>query len=187
MPWLSLKPYALHAGKKGACSAEIGALTLVFKKSATELKHKQKLLQCKSSIHIVTFNFRTLNRIDQLPDRTASVVEHDIVCVQKHRYYHNEVEIKYHNTGSEWTFISASAWKNSVNATIEGVRIHLGPHTLKSVNSIKKIQLRMMFATFNGNSSTTIISCYSPTNASDETTSITSYPSLSVESLNTTC
>ena len=39
---------------------------------------------------------------------------------------------------------SASAWKNSVNATIGGVGMFIGPWTLKSLNSIEKIQLRMM-------------------------------------------
>ena len=43
----------------------------------------------------------------------------------------------------------------------------LSPRALKSFNSIKKIQPRMIIATFNGNPSTAIISCYSCTNASD--------------------
>ena len=45
--------------------------------------------------------------------------------------------------------------------------------TRTSLNSIKKIQPRMMLAMFNGNSNTTIIFCYSPTNASDEKDLIT--------------
>ena len=61
----------------------------VFEKSATELKHKhwQNLPKCKSTIQIATFNVRTLNRIGQLPELTASAIDHDIeiVCVQKHR------------------------------------------------------------------------------------------------------
>ena len=36
-----------------------------------------------------------------------------------------------------------------------------------------KIEARMMISTFNGNTSTTIISCYSPINACDETDFIT--------------
>ena len=67
---------ALRAGKKGARPAAVGALASVFEKSATELK--QKLLKCKQTIQIVTFNVRTLNRIGQLPELTASVVEHKI-------------------------------------------------------------------------------------------------------------
>ena len=68
----------LRAGKKGARPAEVGALNPVFKKTATEIQQKQTLLECKSTIQIATFNFRTLNRIDQLPELTASVIDHNI-------------------------------------------------------------------------------------------------------------
>ena len=67
----------LHVSKKEACSAEVGALTPVFEKSATELKHKQKLLKGKSTIQIATFNIRTLNRIGQLAELRASVIDHN--------------------------------------------------------------------------------------------------------------
>ena len=78
----SINRIALRAGKKGARPAEVGALASVFEKSATELKHKQKLLKCKQTIQIATFNVRTLNRIGQLSELTASAVEHkiDIIC-----------------------------------------------------------------------------------------------------------
>ena len=69
--------------------------------------------------------------------------------------------------------------KNSVNATIGGVGILIGSWALKSLNSIEKIQSRMMVATFNGNPSATIISCYSPTNVSEETNLIAFYKELS--------
>ena len=68
---------ALCAGTKGACPAEVGALASVFEKSATELK-QQKLLKCKQTMQIVTFNVGTLNRIGQRPELTASAVEHKI-------------------------------------------------------------------------------------------------------------
>ena len=73
------------AGKKGAHPAEVGALASVFEKSATELK-QQKLLKYKQTIQIVTFNVRTLNRIGQLLELTASAVEHniDMICIQEH-------------------------------------------------------------------------------------------------------
>ena len=57
---------ALRADKKGMRRAEVGALASVFEKSATDLK--QKLLKCKHTIQIATFNVRTLNRIGQLPE-----------------------------------------------------------------------------------------------------------------------
>ena len=86
----------------------------------------------------------------------ASAIDHntDIIYIQEHRYFQ---------------FVSASAWKTSVNAAIRGVGILIGPQALKSLNSIEKIQPRMMVTTFNGNPSATIISCYSPTNVSVET------------------
>ena len=49
------------------------------------------------------------------------------------------------------------------------------PCALKSLNSIKNIQQRMMVTTFTSNPSTTVISCYSPNNASDKTDHITFY------------
>ena len=156
---------ALRVNKKGAHSAEVGALASVFKKSATELK----LLKCKHTIQVVTFNVRTLNRIGQLPELTASAVEHniDIICIQEHRYTHNK-DIKYQDTGNGWTLATVSVWKNSINATVGGVGILIGPRALKSLNSIEKIQPRVMVATFNGNPRETIISCYSPNNVSEE-------------------
>ena len=44
---------------------------------------------------------------------------------------------------------------------------------------VEKIQPRMMAATFNGNPRVTIISCYSPTNVSEETELVTFYDELS--------
>ena len=45
--------------------------------------------------------------------------------------------------------------------------------------NVEKIQPRMMAATFNGNPRATIISCYSPTNVSEETELVTFYDELS--------
>ena len=69
---------ALCEGKQEACSAEIRALALVLEISTTELKLKPKLLKCKNMVDIETFNVKTLNVVNQLPELTASVAEHDI-------------------------------------------------------------------------------------------------------------
>ena len=128
----------------------------------------------------MTFNVRTLNRIGQLPELIALAVEHkiDIICIQEHRYTHTE-DIKYHKTGNGWTLVTVSAWKNSINAAVGGVGMLIGPRALKMLNSIEKIQPRMMTATFNGNPRATIIICYSPTNVSEETELVTFYDDLS--------
>ena len=83
---------ALRAGKKDARPAEVGALALWFEKSATEFQLKQNLLKCKRTIQTATFNVRTLNRIGQLPELTASAIDHnvDIICIQEHWYIHSE-------------------------------------------------------------------------------------------------
>ena len=171
---------SLRAGKKRSRFAEVGVLAPVFEKSATKLKLKQKLLKCKRTIKIATFNVRTLNRIGQLLELTASAIDYniDIICIQEHRYIHSE-DIKYHDTSKGWTLVSVSAWKNYVNATIGGVGMLIGPRALKSLNSIEKIQLRMTAATFNGNPCATIISCYCPTIVSEKTDFITYYNELS--------
>ena len=124
----------LCMGKKGTCPAEVGVLASVFKKSITELKLKQKLLKCKHIIQIATFNVRTLNRIGQLQELTASVIDHnrDIICIQKHKYTHSG-DIKYHDTGNGWTLATASAWKKSVNAMMGGIGMLIGPGALKSL------------------------------------------------------
>ena len=129
----------LRAGKKRARPAEVGALASVFEKSATELK-QQKFLKCKQTMQIATFNIRTLNRIGQILELTASAAEHniDIICIQEHRYTHSE-DIKYHDTGNGWMLATVSAWKNLVNATVGGVGIFIGPRALKLLNSIERI------------------------------------------------
>ena len=52
--------------------------------------------------------------------------------------------------------------------SIYGVGMLLSPRVLKPLNGIEKIQPRMMVTTLNGNLSTAVISCDSPTNSSDE-------------------
>ena len=54
----------------------------------------------------------------------------------------------------------------------------IGPRALKTLNSIERIQPRMMAATFNGNPIATNISCYSPTNVSEETELVGFYDEL---------
>ena len=81
--------------------------------------------------------------------------------------------------------MTVSAGENSVNATVGGVGMLIGPRALKTLNSIERIQSRMMAATFNGNPRVTIISCYSPTNVSEETELVAFYnePSSLVRSI----
>ena len=67
----------------------------------------------------------------------------------------------------------------SANATVGGVGMLIGPRALKTLNSIERIQSRMLAATYNGNPRAPIISCYSPTNVSEETELVAFYDELS--------
>ena len=96
----------------------------------------------------------------------------------KHRYTGRK-DIKYNDTGNGWSLATASAWKNSVHATIGGAGMLIGAQALKSLNSIEKILPRMMVATYNGNPSTTIISYKSSNNVSEETIFIAFYYEIS--------
>ena len=86
----------------------------------------------KLTIRIATFNVRTLNRIGQIPELTASAVEHniDIICIQEHIYTHSNY-IKYHDTGNGYTLATVSARKNSFNATVGGTIIFINTKSLK--------------------------------------------------------
>ena len=64
----------------------------------------------------------------------------DFICRQEHRYYHSELELKYHTLGNGLPFVLASAWENFINVTNGGVEMLLSPCALKSSNSIEKIQ-----------------------------------------------
>ena len=65
------------------------------------------------------------------------------------------------------------------NAVIGGVGMLLGHCAQKSLNSIEKMQQRMMCASFNEKPCESITSFNSPSNASDETEIITFYNDLS--------
>ena len=117
-------------------------------------------LTYKNSVNIATFDIRTLNIINQLPQLTVSADEHntDIICIREHRFYHRKFVQKYYDTDNEW--------KNSVNVAIEGVGILLCTHALKLPNSMDRIQPRIMCASFNSKPCTTdpsisVIKCIS--------------------------
>ena len=103
----------------------------------------------------------------------------DVINVQEHRFYHEDIDLKYHELGNGLTFISASALKNTGNSTIGGVGMLLSPHNTKSLNSIEKITAQILVATFHGNTEPALISCCCPTNITDEQDVIDFYDDLS--------
>ena len=124
---------ARRAGQQGARSAVVPAPATVFEKSDTEPnknmnKHTKNnsndnsLLKCKRNTLVSTFNVRTLTSLSQMSELAASAAKWniDIICIQEHRFYHEEIELKHHKFSKGLTFISASASKNSMNSPIGG-------------------------------------------------------------------
>ena len=108
---------------------------------------------------------------------SADSTKHDIICRQEHRFIHEEFATKQHIFGS-WRLITCSAWKNSLNAATGGTGMLFSPQAYNALISAEMITPRNMIVTLNGNLQTTIISCYSPTNVSDETEVDTFYEDL---------
>ena len=75
------------------------------------------LVQALCTVHILKFDVEALNGIILLPELKAFSTEQniDIECIQEHRHNHSRQEIKFLDTGNGWTFVLASAWKNSDN------------------------------------------------------------------------
>jgi exonuclease III len=159
---------ARRAGKQGARPADTARYAV--EKSATVLKNNTHFLKPTQKLLISSFNTRTLNGNTQLNELTASAshYQHDIVCVQEHRFFHDNISIKQHPTGNSWTLFTSSATKNNVNASIGGVGFLLSPKAQHSLNNIESISPRIIVASFRGNPKSTIICCYSPTNVAPE-------------------
>ena len=128
---------------------------------------------------LATFNVQTLQKEGKIPELIASAdsKKHDIICIQEHGFIQEEFATKEHIFGS-WRLITCSAWKNSVNAATGGTGMLFSLQVYSALISAEMITPRIMIATFNRNPQTTIISCYNPTNVSDETEVETFYEDL---------
>ena len=88
LPWLILKPLvqtaSLIARAKNDTSCWGRSPGPNVRKISSRAQTKQKLLKCK----LATFNVKNLNRIDQLPEPTASTIDHNIdtIYIQEHWY-----------------------------------------------------------------------------------------------------
>ena len=131
---------------------------------------KVPLLKGKNGKNIGTLNVQTLNKESKVPEliSSAETTKHDIICLQEHRFVHEDLVTKEESHGT-WKLITCSAWKNSVNSSTGGIGMLISSTAYKALGSVEKISPRIMVATFNGNPKTTVICCYSPTNVTDET------------------
>ncbi len=132
-----------------------------------------------NSFQISTFNSRTLNPLSRKHELTNSafINHNDIICIQEHRQYHSET-IRIENINA-YRLITSSATKNSQNASIGGVGFLISPRVFKSLNSVEKINSRIILLHIKGNPKLTVICCYAPTNTSDDKDKDDFYYSLS--------
>ena len=92
-----------RTGKQGPL-AGVTILPPDFDNFVTE-QNKRQLLKCKKTINLPTFNVLTLESIKQMSELIAIAVTYyiDIINVQEHRLYYEDIDLKYH----EYAFISA--------------------------------------------------------------------------------
>ena len=118
---------------------------------------KTILLKGKKSVIISSLNARTLRNF-QLNELVASADKLlNVVCVQEHRFIHEDTQIKEHDAGKQWKLLTSSAWKNNMDSSIGGVAMLLSPNAYKSLNSIESITPRILVANFNGNQQTHLL------------------------------
>lgn len=147
---------------------------------------KSKLLACKHPATFSTFNARSLSLTSRKQELLScfSKQKINVLSLQEHRTFHPNVEFQNTQLGRN-KLITTSAWRNSQGTTIGGIGILISPKASENLLSLTKISDRIIIAEFNSNPKTTLISCYSPTNVSDEDNVDDFYSSLSRAVLNT--
>ena len=96
---------------------------------------------------LVLENVQTLRKNGEIPELVASSenTSQDIICIQEHRFIHDDSPTKEHNIRS-WRLITCSAWKNSANAGVGGIRILLNTKAYKALVDVEMEILKELYA-----------------------------------------
>ena len=144
-------------------------IIIVKKKKNTNQKYQKKLLTCRNDTFIGTFNVRTVRegfkRLELAKIFKESGLE--VLGIQEHRAVHTET-IKIEKFDNGTSLITASAWRNSRGASVGGVGFMVTKKALGATSLIKSYGGRILTASFNGNPRLTVITAYSPTEASTD-------------------
>ena len=115
-----------HQGARPPVGCQAG-----IEKNATgqNISKACRLFKCRKTTLVSTFNCRTLSSIGRTGELTALAQEQniDVICIQEHRIYHDDIELKYHDMKKGWVMITSSAEKATNNSTIRGVGLLLSP------------------------------------------------------------
>ena len=143
---------------------------------------KKGLFRASKMYKLATLNCRSLKSVSSQAElnKLMHVYNIPIVCIQEHRYVHNDIEpdIVAHSIGTS-TIFTASAVQNEQKASVRGVAITINSKLLPLLVSVKKLDKRIVKATFKGNPKTVVISCYSPPNNMPEEDIVNFYNKLS--------
>ena len=136
--------------------------------SCSKTSAKPHFIKRMNLFQLSTLNTRTLNPISRKHElaQSAFMNHNDVICIQEHRQFHSEtLRIEFIDS---YQLVTASATKNSINATVGGVGFLLSPRIQKSLLSVEKINSRIVILHINGNPRLSVICCYSPTNSSSD-------------------
>lgn len=130
---------------------------------------------------LATLNCKTLNSASSKVELDKLMKEYDIsiTCIQEHRFVHDSDPDEVARDLGTTTLFTASAERNNCGASVRGVGIAIKSKLLPSLISVKKVNERIIVATFRGNPKTVVISCYSPHNSRPEEEVVTFYKKLS--------
>ena len=128
----------------------------------------EALLRCKRPFIMGTFNACTVRENSRMLELAHCAEENgvEILGVQEHRRVHQDQDrdTTLHCKAGKSTFITCSAWRNTVQAATGGVGLLLSPRANKALQGPpKRHSERIMSATFDGNPATTVIVVYAPT------------------------
>ena len=115
----------------------VGCQARVEKNTAGKMVNNNKLLKCKKASFISSLNCRTLSSAKSIGELTASTEKHciDIICIQEHCIFHDDIDIKHHDMKNNWVLLITSfAEKALNNSKVREVGMLLSPKAYKSLN-----------------------------------------------------
>ena len=132
-------------------AAAVPSLLLTGSAASRVVENSPRFVGRGKPFQISTLNTRTLNPISRMHElaHAASLNNNDIICIQEHRQHHQDLlSSQFIN---RFQLITASATKNTVNATVGGVGFLISPKAQKSLLSVEKINSRIILLHLNGN------------------------------------
>lgn len=154
-------------------------------RSCSDRRLKKGLSKPSQSYIMATLNCRTLQSASSQAELEKLMQDCHIAitCIQEHRFVHSESDpaevARKLGTTNSTTLFTASAVRNECGASIRGVGIAINSKILPLLLSVKKMDERIIVATFKGNPKTVVISCHSPHNARPEEEVVNFYNKLS--------